>query len=936
MILNYTYPQTRLFQFLQNVTAGASGRVNPLIIAPHYTLSRSGVESLVPTTAFSTTGSTIPFQYYDSSGTLKTKSATQSADLDFADASGSNLYGTGLEASVATVASPTITSAITSDSVVAPSDNWVGGTLETDLSGRPVQVGDIAYVTYNGGTIRRKVTGFRGVSAAATTGSPAQGTYNAVTAASSTIALVSTTAGSGTWATLTTGDLMNGAQTGALIAGNFVGDTFTFTVVSQSSSAGYLCVVNVTSASGLYSGQLTCASRANNTANLVFTGTTATMGGATVITLDRTALARELVANDVLVFTYKQKFTRIVTTSSGTYTGAANTTFLVSVLASACNANNATPATSVATLQISDTAGLITPFNIASSALSGTTKSLGFGVSIIFPSFASGMPQGALRVGDVYTIACVAATNSTTEFDKVLLDGPAIDVSVPGSYPVTLTDIEFRQPFAGAIPATAGWTLTADGVDVPNAMGIPAAVMAVSFAGWTGGTAEFANAKGTLALYYRLLNIAPSTEGLIPFTAESDIAASLGVNDMANDMGFGAREMLNGAQNQVTCYALRVNGRDATAFAAALVKVENSNLVYAFAAVTDDFEAAVVTAEHCDTMSGPTKKQFRRCYVGTDSPGARAAVSGLSANINSGGLVTFNALASGTDFTTLGLTTGSDYITVSISGSVVNLTILTVSATDLTVTPPTPSGSYMSACVIMFADTPLNNANFVIANSKALASRRAANVWVENGATTVNGVTTVIPNRFLAAHIAGLRCALLPQQGLTRTQVTTITNAPNMYLRYSNTLLDTIAANGTWIVTQESEGSDVYIRHQLTSSTTEGALAYEDSVGVGVDVLSNQTVTVVNKYIGVKNLTPETMTDMRNELHDIYTSATQSSYGNDAGPLLRAFSGLQIVPDAILKDRARILVTWVFSLPFNIGDIYVNVVQDVTLAPVIS
>lgn len=391
-----------------------------------------------------------------------------------------------------------------------------------------------------------------------------------------------------------------------------------------------------------------------------------------------------------------------------------------------------------------------------------------------------------------------------------------------------------------------------------------------------------------------------------------------------------------------TCYGVATNGRNSAAFIPALKKIEHTSLPYAICAVTDDFDVALLTATHCLSMSGPTKKLFRRCYFGSDSPGKYLAKTGITCQIadyqNQGIKLVTLAPVNGvvTSLSTYNVVAGD---TIKLTGSGAEYTIQSTgpAANEFVIT--TALGSTVNAgtnCELYRADTASSQTQFIRARSRALANRRASNVWVENGTREISGVTTIIPNRYVAAHIAGLRSALLPQQGLSRTGVTSISDASAMYLRYNNTTLNEVAADGTWIITQNAESDSIYVRHQLTTGVGEGALAYEDSVGVGVDALSSVTASIVDKYIGVKNLTTQSMIDLRTELHDAFFSYAQTTYATDAGPLLSSFSNLAILPDPVLKDRAKITVTWVFALPFNIADIYVNVTQDVTLAPTVA
>lgn len=190
-------------------------------------------------------------------------------------------------------------------------------------------------------------------------------------------------------------------------------------------------------------------------------------------------------------------------------------------------------------------------------------------------------------------------------------------------------------------------------------------------------------------------------------------------------------------------------------------------------------------------------------------------------------------------------------------------------------------------------------------------------VWVENGTASINGVTTVIPNRFIAAYVAGLRAGLQPQQGLTRREIPIITSASAMYTRYTPDDLNEIAADGVMIITQDVESGKIYIRHQLTTNSSNGILFYEDNVYPIVDYLSFQFDDGLDGFIGVKNVTQGTLTDMRRVIADIATVAKLADYNSDIGPLIVGFSDLTVTRNTLAKDRVDTSITVEIPTPLN-------------------
>lgn len=177
--------------------------------------------------------------------------------------------------------------------------------------------------------------------------------------------------------------------------------------------------------------------------------------------------------------------------------------------------------------------------------------------------------------------------------------------------------------------------------------------------------------------------------------------------------------------------------------------------------------------------------------------------------------------------------------------------------------------------------------------------------------------TINIPNYFIAAELAGLRSAVQPQQGLTNTQVESISSAPNMYTKYTERALNDIAKEGTWVITQDYEGGDIYIRHQLTTDSDNGSLYYEDSVGVNIDEISYAINNVLYKYIGKRNATPGTVTQIYNDVFSILYARTTAPADIIIGPALLGFNGLTVAIDDKQKDRINVDVNLDVPLPLN-------------------
>jgi hypothetical protein len=452
--------------------------------------------------------------------------------------------------------------------------------------------------------------------------------------------------------------------------------------------------------------------------------------------------------------------------------------------------------------------------------------------------------------------------------------------------------------------------------------------------------------RGKLLVSYRALRSPTATESLIEIGSPSDITEKLGTIDMENEIAFGANEALSGSQGKVI-YALRVADDTTTAYSTALKKIEATDMVYALTPMTDKQTVQQLVATHCESMSQKDVKNFRRCYVGTDSPGEYSALARYNGSpievaitVSPAGYV-LDVDTAGVNLLTLGLVEGDIVKMIDSNGNYTGAEYTILNVTDAN-TAYLSNGPVTSQTEVFAefwkADTPESQAAYVADVSEALGSRRAINIWVENGTRLIDGVRTVIPNKYVAAEVAGLRSAVIPWQGLTLTEINSITDAPAMYTRYTNTLLNTVAAAGTFIITQEAESGGVFIRHQLTTQSDAGSLAYEDSIGVSLDSVSFQIKDALNVFVGRKNVTRQTLEEIYDAVWTILNDATTSAAIADYGPQLNGFTNkagernkLDVTVHPTLKDRVQVYAKLLMPLPLNTLEVILDASVDFAL-----
>lgn len=604
------------------------------------------------------------------------------------------------------------------------------------------------------------------------------------------------------------------------------------------------------------------------------------------------------------------------------YSGAVNTRVFFKVLDTVG---------SVVTLKVWDSAGLMpVQDGLAVTVGAAGATVIGLGIEIKLAAlFTAGD-------GDIFYMDAVAPAALPNQYNGVLLDGP-----IGGSAEDPVAALVF-QSFTGEITndnlagVGTAYAANSDGMTYAATLGLRAPATGAS------AFAPFEDGKGSVVVSYKAAKKVSATEGPIVISRSEEITALLGETDPENVLARGVFEAFSGNQSRTT-YALRVEDDTVEAYTAALNKIRTTDIYYALAPMTDSLDVMQLVVAHCEEMSNKYNKNFRRCYVGTDSPGEYTVWGELTAGgfrqaSLAGRVVTLSEdYRSGNDFTQVAdvgdlVKFGSldrSYAIVSVTSAYE--VILEVAADGITL----PAEGIQ----LIRAANPANTVRFLSERATALNSRRCVNVWSDNALFAGASGNTFLPSKFIAAEVAGIRCALLPQQGLTMTEINSVVAAPTMYTTFTPEQLDEIASYGNLIVTQESLNGEMFIRHQLTTDVNNGALAYQDNVGVIVDVFSYMEKDAFRNYIGKRNVTQATITALRVELMNLGIAATQvPAQFAEYGPMILRFfdengkeGAVTVRTDGQLADRLYTYIKLRVALPLDGLDNYIDVESSVEL-----
>ena len=597
-----------------------------------------------------------------------------------------------------------------------------------------------------------------------------------------------------------------------------------------------------------------------------------------------------------------------------------------------------------------DSGGIVLTPTLANGVISFVTvTSAGAGYTSI-PTVAFTDPitfQGGLRKGDTYYVDAVAQAK-TGPASVIVVNGQIADIASWATADLDLNkfDIDLRVAYSGILDAKRdaapikAWEagdMAVGGILVKDRLAILVNTRDANYQ-WL-PVKNSTNAR----LYASWRGLVPSTTAsrIRLYDSEANIVKQFGIFDHDNPVCYGAVTALRAAQGKAV-YAINIPTNDLAGHAAIIRQAERVEGIYSVAPMTMDEAIQVAWQEHIDKVSAPDWKLWRRVYVATQNPGTYAVMNFNTDEEPFQATVTANAsgnvrvICMDGDFLTRNILPGdmfrANYSTDSWGDpDFEEYEILSVLENDELIlkTGPTSQITPAAKFEIWRPDNGLSQAEFVGNRSKAFADRRVVSVWCDSPILhDSNGGIQYQDLFYVAAEVAGLRSAVLPQQGLTYTELNhALDSAPLMYTKYSQEELNVAAANGTMIITQDTEDGPVFIRHQLTTNSTDGPLYWEDSVGTNLDNISYAVKFIFQPYIGKRNANPEVVEELQTKMRKLLDAYKGSPGGlTQIGPALIDWSNLTVAIDPVFKDRINIGCRLVMPLPLNTLDVTLEAV----------
>jgi hypothetical protein len=616
----------------------------------------------------------------------------------------------------------------------------------------------------------------------------------------------------------------------------------------------------------------------------------------------------------------KQKYTPIVATESGTYTGIQSTTYKVEITRGGhfgATDPALMPQFSAKTTSGSDSSQ---PISIAAA---GTDYPVGTkGVKIKFTT----SPDG-IRTGDRFYIGVTGQQDGRM---STIVLGHNLPAELVTPTPVTDLDLTFYVDRNVMVDETT------DGI--PN---------------WEQNETQI-TLHGNIQAYDEAFTTAGEPRPL-PVTAGSvyveyrawlsDLASSVGtISDVGtideqipgpltpdNPLKWGVYKALANANGSEVKFTAVANPASLDSWTAVLALLVGRDDVYNLVPLTFSRNVLDLYAAHVNDESAPEQARWRAVFCAIKALSQQSVVSATSSADSQVvmALISDDPTATGSQYTLLTVPDGnSDFITNQVRpGDIVRANyginngvetfdeyiideVINEDSLRLMSGPDAPISVPEKIEVWRFLSKDEIAADLA-KQAGSFSSRRVKAVWPD----TVGSAGVLQEGYYLAAALAGLRSGVVPHQGLTNVQVQGFDDLSRTTDFLGGAQLNTMAGAGTWIVTQAPDGT-VYNRHALTTDNTD-VNSSEEMITSNLDSISYTFSNRLAPYIGRMNVTPSALLILGTEIDATIDFLKSNGYVARLGGQLVDGTILSLQPHAILADRVVAVIDVTLPYPLN-------------------
>lgn len=531
-----------------------------------------------------------------------------------------------------------------------------------------------------------------------------------------------------------------------------------------------------------------------------------------------------------------------------------------------------------AQVRISDTAGIDTGSTVTVTE-DGVIDLGVYGAELTFTTnldteggFVTG---GGLLEGDVFYVAATAAVDAQIRTLILADDLPAALTSsndIEAWLYAVQSSVELDSPMV-QVPPDYNWEAGASTITVYSGIGVQES---------TWGSEYLPVYTADMYVEYRALMGTNATS--IGFISDiTDVETTLGTITPDNPLAQGVYNALSNSGNRGVYY-MAVPSDDSTGYERVLDAASLSADVYAFNPLTTDASILNTVEAHINSMSSEENKRWRIGFFSRELPIANGVYTKSSnpAGVEFLATVEDDPSAPGTQYTIVRFTNYTACVADLVAGDKIRINYSTNAWGEITYDEYTVSAVLTNSTVRLVSGP---------ATSVPVAGKTEAwhNYSIDQMATAYAALATGYANRriylvfptqlgaygtvqsgmFGASAIAGLMSSVPPQQGLTNISINGFDDLPMVYSTFNRTQLNRMAEAGVMIIMQDIPGGAVYVRHQVSTASSEGNLnTRELSITKNLDSVSYYFSGRLAPFIGRYNVTPELLLAIRTVIED--------------------------------------------------------------------
>lgn len=432
--------------------------------------------------------------------------------------------------------------------------------------------------------------------------------------------------------------------------------------------------------------------------------------------------------------------------------------------------------------------------------------------------------------------------------------------------------------------------------------------------------------SGEVHFAYRALRTDLSGS-LQTLSTTGDITGILGDTSDQNPLGLASVICMANTTTQINFIA--VSSNDLLGYEGALEIAEGYRM-YALVPLTQEEDILAAFQAHVDQLSTAEMAAWRIAIVNTAIPSTEDIGPYSNGFVNAnGGNNTITVIngnyvltASNATFMSDGVTPGDSIVVTAATGAptqVGSLQVQQVLSNQQVVVAATGTATAVSYYVTRTL-TKAQKATAVAAVSTTFTDKRVIHVQPDTVGVTVNGVVSYLPGYYLCAALGGMVAGFPVQQGFTNVGVAGIADLKYSNFYFTRAQMNTMAAAGTFLFVQETQGSIPYVRHELT--TDMSVLEYRELLVVkNWDWLSYYFYDILKSFIGKWNITPDSLNTLRQTIISAAEQVKGQKQPKIGAPLLD-YKIASIVQDSTSKDTVDVNMDISVVYPMNYINLY--------------